>query len=119
MNSLHVVALVPAPREAVAFPRSLTVAKLAHEWVQSVVVKSMGLSLVPEKAGIGRKPGVLAFSSLTGKLAPIWFQVGVQIFTVSEASETCGWLWDNYTYLKMHFCFVGLWTHFVSLYMGQ
>lgn len=99
MYSFHVVPLIPAARKAIAVPRSLTVAEFAHERVQSVIVKSMGLSLVPEEASIGRKSGVLAFSSFSGKLAPVWLQVGIQVLAA--------WAWlgryfksdDEYTHL--------------------
>ena len=85
MNSLHVVTLVPAARESISLSRSVTVRVFAQERVQSVVVESMGLSLVAEETSIGRKSGVLAFS-FVGKLAPVGPQMGIQIFAVGEGS---------------------------------
>ena len=81
MNSLHMVKLVPASRESISLSRSVTVRVFAQERVQSVVMESMGFSLVAEEANIGRKPGVLAFSFVS-KLATVGPQVGIQVLAV-------------------------------------
>ena len=70
MHAFHVITLVPTARESVSCFGSLALPEIAQEGVQSVVVESMGFPLMPEKAGVGRKSGVLALWSV-GELAPI------------------------------------------------
>jgi hypothetical protein len=71
---------VPSARESISWNRSVTSFKEAQMGVVSVTVESMGFTLVPEEAGIGREMQVL---SCTGSdLASIRLQMGVQVFAV-------------------------------------
>ena len=75
------VTLVPFSRKSISLSGSVTLCKLAKVRVQSMVVHSVGLSLVAKQTSIGRKPGLLAVSAFC-IFAAVWPQMGIQVFTV-------------------------------------
>lgn len=78
MNPLHMVKKVPAARKSISGDRAITSFKKAKVGVISVSMKSMSFPFVAEQTGIGREMQVLG--NARGNLAPIWFQMGIQIF---------------------------------------
>ena len=74
MNPLHMVVRVPFAWKSFAWEGAFTIGEFASDLL--VVVHSMGLSLVSQQTGRGRK-GILGTSRL---LAPVRLQVGVQVF---------------------------------------
>ena len=83
MDSFHVITLVPASRKSIALASSVTVREFAQEGIHSVVMQSVGFSLVAEKTSIGRKSGILAFWSIR-ELAPVGPQMGIHVFAVAS-----------------------------------
>ena len=53
VHALHMITLVPAAREAVALLGSFAIWEKANIGVVSVVMQSMGLPFMAEKASIG------------------------------------------------------------------
>lgn len=87
VDTLHVVVQVPSTGESKSRNRSFTSLEQAQVGAFSVTVHSMGFALVAEEACVGGETQHVVYTG--GVLAPVGFQVGVQIFTVGVGSVSC------------------------------
>lgn len=73
VHAPHVVPQVPLPGEAVSGDGAVATLVSAHVRLLAVAMHGVGLTLMPEEAGSGRKPGILAAFDL----AAVWLEMGV------------------------------------------
>jgi hypothetical protein len=78
VNPLHMIEKVPSAGKSISWDRPVTSFKNAEMGIVSVTVKSVSFPFVAEKAGIGRKVQFLGHAGRD--LAPVRFQVGIQVF---------------------------------------
>ena len=72
MDTLHVVTLIPSAWKAIAGLRSFAIRVETFIGIQSVIVHSMGFSLVSKETRVGRELRLITFLIRSGILAAIW-----------------------------------------------
>lgn len=79
MYPLHVIKQIPSAGEAISRDRAITILEGTKVWFFAVAMHSVGFAFMSQKTSSRRKLQL----HTSRDLAPVRFQMGIQMFTMS------------------------------------